>query len=44
MIRRLVLVPRPTCLDAAPHLAAEVGLRPADLLLKRDDLLGVAGG
>jgi L-cysteate sulfo-lyase len=34
----------PTPLEAAPRLAQTVGLDPADLRLKRDDLSGLGGG
>jgi 1-aminocyclopropane-1-carboxylate deaminase/D-cysteine desulfhydrase-like pyridoxal-dependent ACC family enzyme len=40
----LDLVPRPTPMDGAPRLAAHLGLLPGDLMVKRDDLIGVAGG
>jgi L-cysteate sulfo-lyase len=34
----------PTPLEPAPRLSAAIGLRPDDLLLKRDDLIGLGGG
>jgi L-cysteate sulfo-lyase len=34
----------PTPLDPAPRLAAALGLRPADLWVKRDDLTDLGGG
>jgi L-cysteate sulfo-lyase len=34
----------PTPLEAAPRLAVALGLEPADLWLKRDDLTGLGGG
>ncbi|NIZ92600.1 pyridoxal-phosphate dependent enzyme [Kineosporiaceae bacterium B12] len=34
----------PTPVEAAPRLAAALGLDPDDLVLKRDDLSGLAGG
>jgi D-cysteine desulfhydrase len=34
----------PTPLEPAPRLAERIGLRPADLWIKRDDLTGLAGG
>jgi L-cysteate sulfo-lyase len=34
----------PTQLDPAPRLAEAVGLRPEDLWVKRDDLVGLGGG
>ena len=34
----------PTPLEAAPRLAAALGLGPGDLWIKRDDLVGLAGG
>lgn len=34
----------PTPLEAAPRLAAAIGLGPDDLWIKRDDLLGPGGG
>jgi L-cysteate sulfo-lyase len=34
----------PTPLDPAPRLARRLGLRPEDLWIKRDDLVGLGGG
>ena len=34
----------PTPVEAAPRLAAALGLDPGDLVLKRDDLGGLGGG
>lgn len=34
----------PTPMEAAPRLAAEIGLAPDDLWIKRDDLTGLGGG
>jgi L-cysteate sulfo-lyase len=34
----------PTPLEAAPRLAGAIGLEPADLWVKRDDLTGLGGG
>lgn len=34
----------PTPVEAAPRLAVRLGLGPDDLLLKRDDLVGLGGG
>ncbi|MCV7420900.1 pyridoxal-phosphate dependent enzyme [Mycobacterium yunnanensis] len=34
----------PTPLEAAPRLAAALGLGPEDLWIKRDDLIGLGGG
>ena len=34
----------PTPLDRAPRLAAALGLRPDDLVVKRDDLTDLGGG
>lgn len=34
----------PTPVEVAPRLAAALGLGPADLWIKRDDLVGLAGG
>jgi len=38
------LITGPTPVEAAPRLAAALGLGAADLLIKRDDLLGLGGG
>ncbi|GMA87987.1 hypothetical protein GCM10025868_32370 [Angustibacter aerolatus] len=40
----LSLFSRPTPVEAAPRLAQALGLSPDRLLLKRDDLMGLAGG
>ncbi|MFJ9542176.1 D-cysteine desulfhydrase family protein [Streptomyces sp. NPDC101225] len=42
--QRVALVTLPTPVEPAPRLAAAIGLRPEDLWIKRDDLLGVGGG
>ena len=34
----------PTPVEPAPRLAAALGLGPDDLLIKRDDLIGLGGG
>jgi D-cysteine desulfhydrase len=34
----------PTPLEPAPRLARRLGLRPEDLWIKRDDLVGLGGG
>jgi D-cysteine desulfhydrase len=34
----------PTPVETAPRLATELGLEPGDLLIKRDDLIGLGGG
>ena len=44
MTEPLRLATLPTPLEAAPRLAAAVGLDPDDLWVKRDDLLGLGGG
>jgi D-cysteine desulfhydrase len=41
---RVVLATWPTPLEPAPRLASAIGLRPEDLWLKRDDLMGLAAG
>ena len=41
---RTLLGTWPTPVEAAPRLAAAIGLGPGDLLVKRDDLVGLAGG
>jgi D-cysteine desulfhydrase len=41
---RVLLGTWPTPLEAAPRLAAHLGLGPEDLWLKRDDLSGLGGG
>ena len=41
---RVTLATWPTPLEPAPRLAAEIGLQPDDLWLKRDDLTGLAAG
>lgn len=41
---KLLLSTWPTPLEAAPRLAAALGLRPQDLWVKRDDLTGLGGG
>ena len=41
---RLLLSTWPTPVEPAPRLARAVGLRPDDLLVKRDDLTGLGGG
>ena len=41
---RVPLVTLPTPVEPAPRLAEAVGLRPEDLWIKRDDLVGVGGG
>jgi hypothetical protein len=40
----LGLLNAPTPVTAAPRLGEAIGLRAADLFIKRDDLIGVAGG
>ncbi|MFJ9543822.1 D-cysteine desulfhydrase family protein [Streptomyces sp. NPDC101225] len=35
---------RPTPIEPAPRLAEAIGLRPGDLWIKRDDLVGLGGG
>jgi D-cysteine desulfhydrase len=40
----LSLFSRPTPMDAAPRLAAAMGLAADRLLIKRDDLIGLGGG
>ncbi|EPD68918.1 D-cysteine desulfhydrase family protein [Streptomyces sp. HGB0020] len=42
--QRVALVTLPTPVEPAPRLAAAIGLRPEDLWIKRDDLLGIGGG
>ena len=44
MTERLTLASWPTPLEAAPRLAAALGLEPDDLWVKRDDLVGLGGG
>lgn len=44
MPRRLRLGTWPTPVEAAPRLSAALGLEPADLVIKRDDLTGLGGG
>lgn len=44
MTEPLVLASWPTPLEAAPRLSATLGLRPDDLWVKRDDLVGLGGG
>ncbi|MET8330798.1 pyridoxal-phosphate dependent enzyme [Streptomyces sp. NPDC005181] len=44
MQRRVGLGTWPTPLEPAPRLAAAIGLEPADLWVKRDDLTGLGGG
>jgi L-cysteate sulfo-lyase len=39
-----MFVPGPTPLEPAPRLAAALGLDEGDLLIKRDDLIGLGGG
>lgn len=41
---RVPLATWPTPLEPAPRLAVALGLRPEDLMIKRDDLAGPAGG
>ena len=41
---RVLLGTWPTPLEAAPRLAAAVGLHPGDLWVKRDDLTGLGAG
>lgn len=41
---RIDLCTLPTPLEAAPRLASALGLRPEDLWVKRDDLVGLGGG
>ncbi|MGY6021866.1 D-cysteine desulfhydrase family protein [Streptomyces spinosirectus] len=41
---RVALVTLPTPVEPAPRLAEAIGLRPEDLWIKRDDLVGVGGG
>jgi L-cysteate sulfo-lyase len=41
---RVLLASWPTPLEAAPRLAERLGLRPDDLWIKRDDLIGLGGG
>jgi D-cysteine desulfhydrase len=38
------LITGPTPLEPAPRLAVAIGLRPDDLWIKRDDLIGLGGG
>ncbi|KAA0075610.1 D-cysteine desulfhydrase family protein [Mycolicibacterium sp. P9-64] len=38
------LITGPTPLEPAPRLSAAIGLRPTDLWIKRDDLIGLGGG
>jgi L-cysteate sulfo-lyase len=42
--QRVTLVTLPTPVEPAPRLAEAIGLRPEDLWIKRDDLVGVGGG
>lgn len=42
--QRVALVTLPTPVEPAPRLAEAIGLRPEDLWIKRDDLVGVGGG
>ncbi|MFG2792036.1 D-cysteine desulfhydrase family protein [Streptomyces sp. NPDC048419] len=42
--QRLALVTLPTPVEPAPRLAETIGLRPEDLWIKRDDLVGIGGG
>lgn len=44
MSSRPVLYARPTPVTAAPRLAVALGLDAGDLVLKRDDLIGLGGG
>lgn len=44
MTAPLTLATWPTPLEAAPRLAAALGLGPEDLWVKRDDLVGLGGG
>lgn len=44
MVDRLVLGSYPTPVEPAPRLARALGLDEDDLVLKRDDLLGLGGG
>lgn len=44
MVEKVTLSAWPTPMDAAPRLAAEIGLAPGDLWIKRDDLTGLGGG
>ena len=44
MVDRLVLGSYPTPVEPAPRLARALGLAEDDLVLKRDDLLGLGGG
>ncbi len=44
MVDRIVLGSYPTPVEAAPRLARALGLDEEDLLVKRDDLLGLGGG
>lgn len=43
-VGRAYLISRPTPVEAAPRLARAIGLGPADLWIKRDDLTGLGGG
>jgi L-cysteate sulfo-lyase len=43
-LTRVDLGVRPTPLEVADRLAAALGLAPGRLWIKRDDLLGLAGG
>ncbi|MFI6875757.1 D-cysteine desulfhydrase family protein [Streptomyces sp. NPDC050400] len=42
--QRVALVTFPTPVEPAPRLAEAIGLRPGDLWIKRDDLVGLGGG
>src|ERR1017187_6985417 len=43
-VEPLVLGSWPTPLEPAPRLSVKLGLLPADLWIKRDDLTGLGGG
>lgn len=44
MLEKVTLAAWPTPMEAAPRLAAEIGLAAGDLWIKRDDLTGLGGG
>ncbi|QKW25839.1 pyridoxal-phosphate dependent enzyme [Streptomyces seoulensis] len=44
MVEKVTLAAWPTPMEAAPRWAAEIGLAPDDLWIKRDDLTGLGGG
>ncbi|MEV8463089.1 MULTISPECIES: pyridoxal-phosphate dependent enzyme [Streptomyces] len=43
-MEKVTLAAWPTPMEAAPRLAAEIGLAAGDLWIKRDDLTGLGGG